>query len=59
MRQWGAVTDVPTRLGAPLQIVFEMRRATDQIVRPDRNGHLVTLRGQDWQPEPALVGDPE
>ena len=37
----------------------EMRRATDQIVRPDRNGHLVTLRGQDWQPAPGLVGDPE
>ena len=56
MRQWGAVTDTPTRPGAPLQIVSKRgktwRATVDQILRPDRNGHPVTLRRQDWQPAP-------
>ena len=57
MRQWGAVTDTPTRPGAPLQIVSKRgktwRATVDQILRPERNGHLVTLCGQKWQPAPV------
>lgn len=63
MRQWGAVTDVPTRPGAPLQIVSKRgktwRATVVQIVRRDRNGHPVTLRGQDWQPAPEPMEMPE
>ena len=63
MRQWGALTDVPTRPGAPLQIVSKrgktLRATLNQIVRTERNGHLVTLRGEEWQPDPAPVGAPE
>ena len=31
----------------------------DQIVRPERNGHLATLRGQEWQVAPVPVRAPE
>ena len=57
MRQWGAVTDTSTRPGATLQIASKGGKTwpatVDQVLRPERNGHLVTLCGQKWQPAPA------
>ena len=57
MRQWGTVTDSPTHPGAQLQIVSKRgktwRTTVDQIVRTDRNGHLVTLCGRKCQPAPV------
>ena len=31
----------------------DLAGTVDQILRPERNGHLVTLHGQEWQPAPA------
>ena len=55
-RQWGAATDTPVKPGDRLLIVARngttRNRIVAAVVSTAGNGHLVTLAGAQWEPDP-------
>ena len=60
-RAWGAIVDTPVEPGDTVQIVAKSGRTWQALVAAPQGtarggGHLVTLRGESWEPAPMLEG---
>ena len=60
-RAWGAIGDTPVEPGDTVQIVAKSGRTWQALVADPQGsarggGHLVTLRGENWQPDPMPEG---
>ena len=60
-RAWGAIVDTPVEPGDTVQIVAKSGKTWQALVAAPQGsardgGHLVTLRGERWKPDPMPEG---